>query len=200
MVKSFLHTSFYFQVRFPTHSSIHSFTIHSLCQTSSLLSGLCSHVISSKRFFSKIFSFSHPELFIFLPTFFFFMLLFILNITCMSLFAPFLSPTLEHKLHEVRDFVSFSAESLHPAQCLAHSICEHSVTSDSLGPHGPYSPPGSSAHGISQQEYWGGFPFLPGDLPDPGVGPFVSCASYRQIYPLSQWGRCAIVVEGMLNE
>ena len=34
------------------------------------------------------------------------------------------------------------------------------------------SPPGSSAHGILQQEYWSGLPCPPpGDLPDPGVEP-----------------------------
>ena len=34
------------------------------------------------------------------------------------------------------------------------------------------SPPGSSVHGVSQQEYWSGLPFPPpGDLPDPGVEP-----------------------------
>ena len=33
-----------------------------------------------------------------------------------------------------------------------------------------YSPPGSSVHGILQQEYWSGLPLSsPGDLPDPGV-------------------------------
>ena len=32
------------------------------------------------------------------------------------------------------------------------------------------SPPGSSVHGISRQEYWSGLPFpSPGDLPDPGI-------------------------------
>ena len=32
--------------------------------------------------------------------------------------------------------------------------------------------PGSSVHGISQQEYWSGLPFpSPGDLPDPGIQP-----------------------------
>ena len=32
------------------------------------------------------------------------------------------------------------------------------------------SPPGSSAHGIFQQEYRSGLPFpLPGDLPNPGI-------------------------------
>ena len=32
--------------------------------------------------------------------------------------------------------------------------------------------PGSSAHGISQQECWSGLPFLsPGVLPDPGIEP-----------------------------
>ena len=35
-----------------------------------------------------------------------------------------------------------------------------------------YSLPGSSVHGISQQEYWRGLPFpSPGDLPDRGVEP-----------------------------
>ena len=32
--------------------------------------------------------------------------------------------------------------------------------------------PGSSVHGILQQEYWSGLPFpSPGDLPDPGIKP-----------------------------
>ena len=35
-----------------------------------------------------------------------------------------------------------------------------------------FSPPGSSVHGISRQEYWSGLPFpSPGDLPDPGIEP-----------------------------
>ena len=34
------------------------------------------------------------------------------------------------------------------------------------------SAPGSSVHGILQQEYWSGLPFPPpGDLPDPGIQP-----------------------------
>ena len=34
------------------------------------------------------------------------------------------------------------------------------------------SPPGSSVHGILQQEYWGGLPRpTPGDLPDPRIKP-----------------------------
>ena len=33
-----------------------------------------------------------------------------------------------------------------------------------------YTPPGSSVHGILQEEYWSGLPFpSPGDLPDPGI-------------------------------
>ena len=33
-----------------------------------------------------------------------------------------------------------------------------------------YSPPGSSVHGISQQEYWSGLPCPPPvDLPNPGI-------------------------------
>ena len=36
------------------------------------------------------------------------------------------------------------------------------------------SPTGSSVHGISRQEYWGGLPFPPpGDLPDPGIEPWL---------------------------
>ena len=32
------------------------------------------------------------------------------------------------------------------------------------------SPPGSSVHGFSGQEYWSGLPYPPpGDLPDPGL-------------------------------
>ena len=35
-----------------------------------------------------------------------------------------------------------------------------------------YSPPGSSVHGISKQEYWSGLSFLPpGDLLNPGIKP-----------------------------
>ena len=34
------------------------------------------------------------------------------------------------------------------------------------------SPPGSSVHGIIQQEYWSGVPFrFPGDLPNPDTEP-----------------------------
>uniref|UniRef100_A0AAA9T5Z9 Alanine--glyoxylate aminotransferase 2, mitochondrial n=1 Tax=Bos taurus TaxID=9913 RepID=A0AAA9T5Z9_BOVIN len=44
----------------------------------------------------------------------------------------------------------------------------HSNSTDIIS----FSPPGSSVHGISQQEYWSGLPCLPpGDLPDPGIGP-----------------------------
>ena len=35
-----------------------------------------------------------------------------------------------------------------------------------------YSPPGSSVHGLSRQEYWSGLPFpSPGDLPDTEIKP-----------------------------
>ena len=43
-----------------------------------------------------------------------------------------------------------------------------------------YSPPGSSVHGFSRQEYWSGLPFpSPGDFPDPGIEPGVSCTAGR---------------------
>ena len=42
------------------------------------------------------------------------------------------------------------------------------------------SPPGSSVHGISQQEDWGGLPFpSPGDLPDPGTEPMSPALAER---------------------
>ena len=40
--------------------------------------------------------------------------------------------------------------------------------------------PGSSVHGISQQEYWEGLPFpSPGDLPRPGIKPEASALAGR---------------------
>jgi hypothetical protein len=40
------------------------------------------------------------------------------------------------------------------------------------------SPPGSSVHGISWQEYWSGLPFPPPrDLPDPGIEPVFPTSS-----------------------
>ena len=63
-----------------------------------------------------------------------------------------------------------------PAQVFS-SIFTHacllscSLVSDSLPPHG-CSPSGSSAHGISWQEYWSGLPCPPpGDFPDSGIEP-----------------------------
>ena len=45
-----------------------------------------------------------------------------------------------------------------------------SVVSDSLTLD--CSPPGSSIHEVSREEYWSGLPFpSPGDLPDPGIKP-----------------------------
>ena len=35
-----------------------------------------------------------------------------------------------------------------------------------------YNPPGTTVHGISQQQYWSGLLFpSPGDLPNPGIKP-----------------------------
>ena len=45
-------------------------------------------------------------------------------------------------------------------------MCAQSCSTDPKD----YSPPGSSVHGFSRQEYWSGFPFLPpGDLPHSGI-------------------------------
>ena len=57
------------------------------------------------------------------------------------------------------------------SDCQPAGACVHAqLLSATLCDHEP--PPGSSVHGISQQEYWTGFPFpSPGYLPDPGFEP-----------------------------
>ena len=60
------------------------------------------------------------------------------------------------------------------------------------------SPPGSSVHGFSRQEYWSGLP-----LPSPGIFPTqgsnsrpvscVSCTGRRILYHWATWGACDIV-------
>ena len=53
---------------------------------------------------------------------------------------------------------------------LWRSVCAQSCLTlcDLIG----HSPPGSSVHGISRQEYWSVLPFSPpGHLPDPGIEP-----------------------------
>ena len=61
------------------------------------------------------------------------------------------------------------------------------ILCDSMG----CSPPGSSAHGISQQKYWSGLPFpTAGDAADPGIEPasFVSLAlPGRFFYHCTTW-------------
>ena len=58
---------------------------------------------------------------------------------------------------------------------LADSACMHAKSLQlCLTLYDPmvYSPPGSSVHGFSRQEYWSGLPCPPpGDLPDPGIKP-----------------------------
>ena len=47
------------------------------------------------------------------------------------------------------------------------------------------SPPGSSVHAISRQEYWNGLSFpSPGDIPDTGIEP-VSPVLHEHSLPLS---------------
>ena len=82
---------------------------------------------------------------------------------------------------------------------LSRGVCSAAlVVSDSLQPYGLYSPPGSSVHGIFQQECWSGLPFpSPGDLPDPGTEPASSARLLHwqagslllghQGNPLSHW-------------
>ena len=52
--------------------------------------------------------------------------------------------------------------------CYVTSVISDSWTVDLMD----CSPPDSSVHGISRQEYWSGLPFpSPGDLPHPGIEP-----------------------------
>ena len=47
---------------------------------------------------------------------------------------------------------------------------------------------GSSFHGYSMQEYWSGLSFPPpGDLPDPGIEPCVSCMGRQILYCCTTW-------------
>ena len=63
----------------------------------------------------------------------------------------------------IRDFSSLA--------CLLH-VCVFAQSCPILSDPMDYSPPGSSLHGISRQEYWSELPFLPpGYLPDPGIKP-----------------------------
>ena len=53
-----------------------------------------------------------------------------------------------------------------------HSIHVHAQSCPTLYNPMNCSPPGSSVHGISQEEWGSGFPFPPlGDLPDPRIKP-----------------------------
>ena len=64
-------------------------------------------------------------------------------------------------------------------------------------------PPGSSVHGISQQEYWSGVPFsLPGDLPDPEIEPTTPALAGRFIAtePLEKPDEVNLPLMAMLYE
>ena len=59
--------------------------------------------------------------------------------------------------------------------CLVAKLCP------TLQTHGLYSPPGSSVHGISRQEYWSGLPLpSPGNLPNLGIKPTSPVSLARQ--------------------
>ena len=55
--------------------------------------------------------------------------------------------------------------------------------SNSATPWTVACPPGSSVHGISQQEYWSGLPFpSPGDLLNPGIEPVSPALQMDSLY------------------
>ena len=54
--------------------------------------------------------------------------------------------------------------------CLCACVRVHAQACSILCKPLDCSPPGSSVHGISQEQYWSGLPFpSPGDLSDPGM-------------------------------
>ena len=58
------------------------------------------------------------------------------------------------------------------------------------------SPPGSSVHGIIQQEYWSRLPFPSSeDLPDPGIKPASPSLKVDSLL-LSHWGSLMMVGMG----
>ena len=84
--------------------------------------------------------------------------------------------------------------------CFARSIvcmCLVAQLCPTLGNPMDCSPPGSSVHGIFQQEYWSGLPFpSPGDLPNPGINPasLTSPALAGGSLPLVPPKECAILI------
>ena len=66
---------------------------------------------------------------------------------------------------------AFLLDLLNRSYCWRQFGFSHKVVSDSCDPMN-CSLPGSSVHGILQQEYWNGLPFpSSGDLPNPGIKP-----------------------------
>ena len=70
--------------------------------------------------------------------------------------------------------------------CVCVCVCLHAQSCPTLCYPIEYNPPGSSVHGISQQEYWNGlqFPSLE-DLPDPGIEPTSPALSGEFFTPVS---------------
>ena len=70
--------------------------------------------------------------------------------------------------------------------CCSHCGCKDSDTTERLNcTELDFSPPGSSVHGISKQNYWSKLSFFPsGDLPSPGIKPAscISCIDRQLLY------------------
>ena len=74
----------------------------------------------------------------------------------------------------ISQILSSSSSSSSKNALLSPALTLHSVAQSFLTLRDPvdYSPPKSSVHGISRQEYWSGLPFpSPGDLPNSGIKP-----------------------------
>ena len=83
----------------------------------------------------------------------------------------------------------FSTYSIRVCVCVCVCVCviSHFYLCDPID----CSPPGSSIHGISRQEYWSGLPFpTPGNLPISGIKHISLCLPHWQAdsLPLSHLG------------
>ena len=78
-----------------------------------------------------------------------------------------------HSTRKVFQIPLISSPKINLAFVLHFPVLSCSVVSNSLQPHGLYSLPGSSIHGIIQAKYWRKLPCPPlGDLPNLGIKPW----------------------------
>ena len=89
--------------------------------------------------------------------------------------------------HYVSDFYITKFRSLFPCGGLVAKLSDSFVTSWTVVHKAPLST------GFPRQEYWSGLPFpSPGDIPDPGIEPQVSCISWQSLHRLNHQGSLSL--------